>query len=475
MHVAVPRTARPVTLRAMEPFSVATETDNTVSPWQTALRLLTLRSVEHPGHPISALSGKPLPIVVLALVSFALWAGLTWFYYAPEPKLFPYGLPALSWYVLAALAVALSMAKRSRPQVALSQVCSLLSIVLPFLVLADFAIVMWVPERWTDVAHAALALYAIVYCARGLHALTGDRQPLAVLGGTAVAAIFLWLASELYVYPALWTTEPPGEYADELKTEADAPEALLFEQPARIDASVAQIQRATDDAPAGFFVGFAGYGEQRVFAEEIKFAARKLAERYDTADRSLLLINDRRDRQAQPLATVSGLRYALKAVAAKMRLDRDVLFLALSSHGSGDPLLSVENGSLPLRDLTGEALAEALRASGIKWRVVMISACHSGAFIEPLRDPYTIVITAASPERTSFGCSDDRDLTYFGEAFFRDSFPSAASLRDAFDTATKLVTQRESEQGYEASYPQAFFGEQIEPRLASMLRETISP
>jgi hypothetical protein len=293
---------------------------------------------------------------------------------------------------------------------------------------------------------------------------------LAVLGGSAVAALFVGGAIELYVYPAVWTLEDSEEYAESTETDPDVAEALLFDQPARIDAAVAGIERPTGAAPAGFFVGFAGYGEQRVFAEEISFAARKFAERYDTSDRTLLLINDRRDRQAQPLATVTSLSYALKAIASKMRTDRDVLFLALSSHGSEDPLLSVENGALPLRDLTGDALAEALRASGIKWRVIVISACHAGAFIEPLQDPYTIVITAASPDKTSFGCSDDRDLTYFGEALFRDSLPQAASLRDAFDTASKLVSERESEEGFEASNPQAFFGEQIEPRLASMLR-----
>lgn len=437
---------------------------------RTVFRLLTLRSVEHPGQPRTALSGKPLPIAVLVLVSLALWAGLSWFYYLPEPTFFPYSAPALSWYVLAGLAVAAAMAKRSRPQVAPSQVCSLLAIVLPVLIVADFAIVMWVPEQWSDAAQGVLALYAIVYCARGLHALTGHRQTLAVVGGTAIAALFLWAAAELYVYPAVWTSEDSEEYAEETETDRDVSEALLFEQPARIDAAVAHIQPAATQAPEAFFVGFAGYGEQRVFAEEIKFAAKKFAERYDTADRTLLLINDRRDRQEQPLATVSGLSYALKAIASRMRPDQDVLFLALSSHGSEDPVLSVENGTLPLRDLTGEGLAEALRASGIKWRVIVISACHAGAFIDSLQDPYTIVITAASPDRTSFGCSDDRDLTYFGEAFFRDSFPKAASLREAFDAASKLVSERESEEGFEASNPQAFFGEQIEPRIASILR-----
>ena len=80
------------------------------------------------------------------------------------------------------------------------------------------------------------------------------------------------------------------------------------------------------------------------------------------------------------------------------------------------------------------------------------------------------MITAAAPDRTSFGCSDERDLTYFGEALFRDALPKAASLRDAFDIATKLVTEREAKEGYEASNPQAHFGDQIEPKLESMLR-----
>jgi hypothetical protein len=453
----------------LDPPAAPTAAVNRESGWRTAFRLLTLRTVEHSAVASDVLSGRLLPIVVLALISLALWIGLSWFYYRPDPQFYPYGVPGLAWYLLAALAVAVTMAKRSHPEIAVARVYAVLAIVLPLLIAADFAIVMWVPERWDDVARIVLSLYAIVYCARGLQALTGNRQPVAVLGGFAVAAMFLWVGSALYVESAPWVSQGT-EYAEESDT--DTAEELLFEQPSRIDASVARIAPATGDAPVGFFVGFAGFGEQRVFAEEIKFAARKFADRFDTADRTLLLINDRRDRETQPLATVTGLRRALKAIASKMRLDTDVLFLALSSHGSEDPLLSVQNGVLPLRNLTGDALAEALDASGIKWRVIVISACHAGAFIESLRDPYTVVITAASPDRTSFGCSDDRDLTYFGEAFFRDSLPRAASLRDAFDTATGLVSEREAKEGFEASNPQAFFGENIEPRLASMLRAT---
>lgn len=462
----------PVAAATTQPASPAVE--NTGSAWRTVFRLLTLRTVQHPGRSDSALSGKPVPIAVLVLVSLVLWVGLTWFYYLPTPEFYPFSAPALSWYALAAMAVAFVLAKRSHPQVAIARVYSLLAILLPVLVVADFAIVMLVPEQGTLLAQLILGLYAMAYCARGLHALSGNRQPVAVMGAFALTVLFFWGAASLYVYPSVWTLDD-SEYAEEATPDLADPEALLFEQPARIDAAVAQIERATGDVPKAFFVGFAGYGDQRVFAEEIKYAAGKFAERYDLSGRSLLLINDQRDREAQPLATVSGLGYALKGIASRMRVDEDVLFLTLSSHGSEDPLLSVENGELPLRDLSGAALADALRASGIKWRVIVISACHAGAFIEPLQDPYTIVITAAAPDRTSFGCSDERDLTYFGEAFFRDALPQAASLREAFDTATQLVGEREKQEGFEASKPQAFFGEQIEARLAPMLRVASEP
>ena len=172
-----------------------------------------------------------------------------------------------------------------------------------------------------------------------------------------------------------------------------------------------------------YFVGFAGFGPQKVFAEEIALAARRVDERYGIADRRVLLVNDRRDFDRYPLASRTALARTLAGIGARMNRDRDVLFLALSSHGKKDPYLVVENGALPLDKLTADALAEILRESQIRWKVLVISACYAGAFIEPLRDPYTVIITAAAPDRTSFGCNDQRALTYFGQAFYRDALP----------------------------------------------------
>jgi hypothetical protein len=151
-----------------------------------------------------------------------------------------------------------------------------------------------------------------------------------------------------------------------------------------------------------------------------------------------------------------------------MNIDQDVLFLSISSHGAEDPAVIVSNSELPLNDLTDEDLAGALRESGIKWRVIIISACYAGGFIDALRDPQTIVIAAAAADRTSFGCSNDRDLTYFGEAFYRDALPTAHSLREAFDTAKAAIAVREAQERVTPSKPQAYFGAKMEAKLASI-------
>jgi hypothetical protein len=265
------------------------------------------------------------------------------------------------------------------------------------------------------------------------------------------ALAFVCAAASLAALVVLWRTAP-----------------LLLSQPTRVDAAVATVRPGDPAATEIFFVGFAGYGGQKVFAEEVKLAAGVVEGHFRTGSRSVLLLNDERDRDSAPLATESTLRRALRGVADRMALEDDVLFLALSSHGAPEWELRVKLGRLPLPDLAPEEIDAALDDAGIRWRVIVISACYSGAYIDALRDPYTIVVTAAAPDRKSFGCRADRDLTYFGEAFYRDALPAAVSLRDAFTTAERAVGEREVAENFLPSKPMAHFGEEIERKLASL-------
>ncbi len=424
--------------------------------WSSLLRLLTLRPAER----LPALASDRV-LALLGALAFGLWAAIDRWEAGPDARFDIYGLAGLALPILAVLLLALVLSRRSRPQVPFRQTLLVLLTVISPLLAAGALIDQYAsPQAATSLQILAL-LYAAVCVARALSHWSGSAQPGALLLALVLLLGYGWLADGADVAPTLWPVPAAGDAADETAS-PEVAEPLLFDQRARIDDALDGIAPSDAADPEVFFVGFAGVAEQRVFSEEIKLAARVIGRRYGSAARQLLLINDRRDLDTYPLASLSALTYALDGLAEKMDLDRDVLFLALSSHGSSDPELSVSNGTLPLEPITGEGLAAALRDSGIKWRVIVISACYAGAFIDALKDDHTIVITAAEADRTSFGCADDRDLTYFGEAFYRDSLPLADSLRQAFGLAALEISRREQQQHLTPSRPQAFFGSDIE-------------
>jgi hypothetical protein len=94
--------------------------------------------------------------------------------------------------------------------------------------------------------------------------------------------------------------------------------------------------------------------------------------------------------------------------------------------------------------LGAKELGAILAASGIRWKVVVVSACYAGGFIGPLKDDGTLVITAARHDRSSFGCADENDFTYFGRAYFKEALPKSRSFQAAFTQADKLIDEWES-------------------------------
>ena len=441
----------------------ATPADAPPRAWRSALwRLWTLRPVR------SVPSGNPLRATfILAAASLAFWVVVDRWQSQPEPQFFAGGIPLLAWYALAILGVAALLRSRARPKPAFGPMLTLAMGAVPLPLVFASVVAFYLDSSRLLGLGLALGVYTLLYLARGLRAITGDTQRTAAFAGVAFMAGFVWLTDTLDVIPDVWT--PSETLAAEPGSLADG-EAALFGQASRIDESMAAIPRGSSSKPQSFFLGFAGVGAEKVFAQEIGFAATVLADRYGIGARSLSLINDQRDLERAPIATVSGLKYALRGLGSRMNLDRDVLFLSISSHGAVDRAIVVSNSELPLQDLNDEDLADALRESGIKWRVIIISACYAGGFIDSLSDPQTIVITAAAADRTSFGCSNDRELTYFGEAFYRDALPTARSLHDAFDAAKAAIALRERHEHVTPSNPQAYFGRDMQAKLDAMER-----
>jgi hypothetical protein len=106
------------------------------------------------------------------------------------------------------------------------------------------------------------------------------------------------------------------------------------------------------------------------------------------------------------------------------------------------------------------ALARALAAGcGNAPTVVIVSACYSGSFTA-MRAPNRIIMTAARPDRPSFGCQADRTYTVFDECLL-SVLPQAATWRGVYEANLACVQQRERELGVLPSQPQGFFGKAV--------------
>ena len=209
-------------------------------------------------------------------------------------------------------------------------------------------------------------------------------------------------------------------------------------------------------------VAFGLYGDQSVFENEAKGAARIVADRFG-ATPVIVRANTKRGQDA----TRQSLAATLQSAAKAMDAENDILFLILTSHGS-QAGLEVKAGTSD-ETLSPVNLVTALNDTPVRHRVVIISACYSGVFIRPLADPDTLVITAADADHSSFGCKSGNDWTYFGDAFFNIALRRTANLRDAFAQANSLIRKRERQRGFTPSNPQIAGGENIEHILKGEL------
>ena len=374
----------------------------------------------------------------------------------------------LAWLavvVLCALLI-LSPAGRSPDNAALA--FTAVAAALPFLFLVLLPLLHYVadeaPRRWTALAVAALCA-VLLY--RLVHRVLRGSVPVALVAALGVVVPTLLIFNKsVGTRPELWI---PVEDADvESLARAQATEDAMFRQPAIIDAAIDRLAPQTTGKTDVFFVGVAGDGAQAVFANEVAFARNALASKLDLRDRAVELVNTREVGADTPLASGAGIRYALAQVGRRMNTEEDVLILFLTSHGTKSGMLSVRQPGWPLVDLSPAALNEALQAAGIKWRIVIVSACYSGHFIDALDDDHSLVVTAARADRKSFGCRADRELTYFGEALLRDALPPSHSLQEAIDRARTVVAEREKAEDITPSEPQTFLGEKMRGKLAEL-------
>lgn len=290
----------------------------------------------------------------------------------------------------------------------------------------------------------------------------------------AVLPIIVLSAYSILVPPQrIWYQKPANDTSAAKLPAEDSPvsEEFLYLQPRLAQKAVAALRPHESGAANLYFIGFAPYADQDVFKNEAESIRTLMDERFNTRWRSLLLINNNKTLRRYPLATVTNLRAALRHVGRLMNRNSDVLVVYLTSHGSPRHHLVSDYWPLQLTELDPVSLKHLLDEAGIKWRVIIVSACYSGGFIEPLRGPTTLVMTAADATHTSFGCSAHGDYTYFAKALFDEQLRKTHSFEAAFQGALPVIQAREKSEGDEFSNPQMAEGDAIHAKLAQVARE----
>ncbi|WP_347902218.1 C13 family peptidase [Pseudomonas purpurea] len=231
----------------------------------------------------------------------------------------------------------------------------------------------------------------------------------------------------------------------------DSLELGLLAQGRLVEQALAAVPASTP-AVELYTLTLGGDGKQSVFLRESDYVSNMLASRFG-ARGQIRLVNHRDHLVDRPMATRENLRRAALTLAERSGPE-DLLFIYLTSHGTSDHELVLDQPRMELADLPADELASVLAPLKNRDKIIVISACYSGGFIPALKDEHTLIMTASRADRVSFGCSEEADFTYFGDALFAQALNQTDDLQQAFNQAKATVAERELADNFEASEPQ---------------------
>ena len=238
-------------------------------------------------------------------------------------------------------------------------------------------------------------------------------------------------------------------------------EARLYTESSRLQSVLSSLAPQRPGVRDVYLLVVGGDGTEGVFAREVDWVAERLGSVFDLKRRHVKLVNGGSD--DLPLATRTSVREALEALDALMDPNEDLLMVHLVSHGSREGALLLDDHNLTLNDLSVADGKQWLNALKARHQWLVVSACYSGQWVDALASPRRVIFASAASDRTSFGCGDDSDRTWFSKALYGEDMAAGIDDPAAWFAATSVkVTGMEEEQGIdgeEHSMPQQAVGE----------------
>jgi Peptidase C13 family len=217
------------------------------------------------------------------------------------------------------------------------------------------------------------------------------------------------------------------------------------------------------------FVVVIGLDSDPVFKMETAEVVNVLQRRFGATTRSIrLAAGSGTDADDAPQGSPANLAIALASIAKKMDVNEDVLVFYSTSHGSKELGLVYRDGENGFGVIAPKRLKSLLDDLDIKRRILLLSACYSGVFVPELSSDNSVILTAASSNRPSFGCTPGNDWTFFGDALVNNAMRKSQPMAKAADEATGLISLWESKFGLQASNPQVSIGDDTTKWLTAL-------
>jgi hypothetical protein len=448
---------------------------------------LAARAILWRTTPDPPLAGLPV-LLGFALLTAAIRIALQLLAAGSAQDFNPYGLNAVVAWIALEVAVAALFVRPANRVTALSAMLVLSIVAEVFTTGLPLGVPVLAPSvaqspLWTGpIVASVIYAVAVVWWVGAMASVVGSLKPqwrLHLIGRASALWVALFVANALVPQAPVYL--PPNfdarnanwwEFLYALHREKNGNVSVAASQIARIEkaqpallkAELAGLAPPRQGVTDIYALGIAGWADQDVFGKELDGGLQAISSVLPIRQRTVRLINRRDTLETIPLADFQNFKAAVEGIGSVMNKDKDVLVLFMTSHGEKSGFaLELPGG---VAELTPQQVASTLDGAGIKNRIVIVSACFSGIFVPVLENADTIVITASDANNTSFGCAPERDWTYFGDAFFRQSLHPGTDFQGAFNQARILIQGWELMDHAPPSNPQGEFGPALIDKLA---------
>ena len=348
-----------------------------------------------------------------------------------------------------------------------------LFVALPIMVMAGVIVVQIVhglPLAWPDALSEdaendfdlAVGVWMALMCMRAVYiAAAAPRlhRALRAFAGGLLLVMPLWFAPLLGPEEGWWSDESAP--ADENAAPSPASEPVLAAQQFLLDHALDELEDQRDGITDLYFVAFAPDSRRDGFRLDVEAAQQVMDEHWGTSGRSMVLVNSPRTVAEYPFATITHLNKTLGELGDIIDPDNDVVMIYLAGSATSDHALNAVHPPLDLVSLTPAGLKQLLDSAGIRYRVIVVSACYSGAWIDALKDDSTAIVASSAADAHDPGCDGSDERTRFGAAFFDRGMARVGNLEQALAQAQAAL----GEQGVHAV---ASVGSAIKPKLEGL-------